>query len=694
MRKLFLLILDHRRLVLVFYLVALVLSAIASQKVYVNSDLTAYLPEDSNSTIALRIMEEAFGGDIPTLRLMVKEVSFEEATELKEKIREMPGVREVTFISTADYLALPYRSLPDNLKEQAYRDGSALYTITMDINSTLSDLDAIREMTGHPTAAAGMYADTKTTARNSTRELFITISIVVAFGIAILLLTLPSWLEPFLLVLALMCAVLLNAGTNLIFGSISMITNIASSVLQMGVSVDYSIFLLHRSREYRRQGLDAKEALAEAMVHSGSSILSSALTTAIGFMALTVMRYRIGLDIGLVLTKGIVISLLCAFSLFPCLLLFFDRLVQKTSHRVIFSDAPHITAISVKVRRPAMIIFLLLLVPAYLMQTRSNFYYGASHNYKDSHPVMQEKQEIEEVFGRSNQAVLLVPEDRLEQEKALEDRLLAEVPEISSILSWPSTMKNPVLQLFVPDRLKNLLLSGGYSRSVISLDLDEETAQTFRVIEKIEAMADEMIGEGWHMAGVSASTHDLKGVISGDSLRVNLIALGAIFLVLIATFRSLLIPLVLTLTIEGSIWINMAVPFLTGNYLHYIGWLIVSSVLLGSTVDYAILTASRYRELRRQGEDLQSALSGCIRLSSISILTSGLILIVAGVLLNLLCSNQIIAQVGFLLARGTFIAIVAVLFVLPGELGILDRFMRKNAPSVQSESEPGEAGTV
>ena len=692
MSRFFLYILDHRRQVLVIYLLAAVFSAFAVLQVKVNSDLTAYLPEDSDSTIALRAMEQSFGGEIPNTRLMVNDISFDDASSFAETIRQMPGVNSVSFVMMADYLGLPASAVTDGMKASAWRDDHALYTIAMDYNADINALSDIRKASGRSTAAAGTFVDAKTAASSSARELFIVIGIVVVFGIMILLLTLPSLLEPFLLVLCLMTAVLLNAGTNIIFGSISIITSIASSVLQMGVSVDYSIFLLHRAREYRADGYGAREAFAQAMLHSGSSILSSALTTAIGFLAITVMRYRIGLDMGLVLGKGILISLVCAFTLFPCLLLSCDRLVQKTSHRVIFRHAPHIAAFSVKVRIPAMVIFAALLVPAYLMQTNNQFYYGASHSYRDTHTVVQERRAIEDVFGQSNQAVLLVPADRQEEELALENRLQEDIPAITSLVSWPSTIGSSLLRFLVPDSLKDLFISEDYSRAVLSLSLEEESEETFDTVQKIQNEARSVFGENCHLAGISVSTLDLKNVISEDSLRVNLIALGAIFLVLAATFRSILVPAVLSLTIEGGIWINMAIPRLTGSILFYIGWLIVSSILLGFTVDYAILVTNRYLELRKKGEEKRPALKDCVGLSSVSVLTSGMIMIVAGILLGLFCTNQVIAQVGFLLARGTFIALVIVLLCLPGELSLLERFIRpltrSSAPSQDPSAQP------
>lgn len=707
MQFLFRSVLRHRKLVLLGYLLAAVCAVFAAMRVKVNSDLASYLPKDAPSTVSLRVMEEAFGGDIPNARLMVKGISFEDALAFEEEIRGMEGVRSASFVSMADYLGLPAAQIPESMREASWRNGNALYTLTMDNEAKLDALEKIRAASGHETAVSGSFADAKTAQANSARELFTVVGVVVVFGICLLLLTLPSWLEPFLLVACLMTAVLLNAGTNLLFGTVSAVTNTAASVLQMGVSVDYFIFLIHRYREYQDKGLPEEEAMAQAMLHSGPSILSSALTTVIGFLALTAMRYRIGLDMGLVLSKGILISLVCAFTLLPCVLLSCGGAIRRTSHRVPITRAAHIASLSEKLRRPLLLLFLAALIPAFLLQGGNDFWFGASHSYKDSHSLMRERAEIEEAFGLSNQMVLLVPEEELAEQAAMEEALMTEIGEITSILSWPSAIQGTLLELFIPPHMKGMLISGGYSRSVLTLSLPEESEETFAAIDRIREIAAAYFGDSYYLAGASVSTRDLKAVISSDSLKVNLIALGAIFLVLLFTFRSFAVPLILSLTIEGGIWISMGMPNLAGSTLFYIGWLIVSSILLGFTVDYAILLTTRYREKLRslpgtaaaapgavlqmpaasgqqftevsppaavvtasalpdgmKNTALRESISGC----AVSILTSGLIMTVAGLLLGIFCTNQIIAQVGVLLAVGTVTAMAAVLLVLPGAL--------------------------
>ena len=414
--------------------------------------------------------------------------------------------------------------------------------------------------------------------------------------------------------------------------------------------------------------------MAEAMSHSLVSVLASSLTTIIGFAALIFMRYRIGMDMGIVLSKGVAISLLCAFTLLPCMVLSLEKLITKTQHKPLLQSANRLAGISMRVMLPVMLVFLLLIIPALRLQSNNQYYYGSSHFYKDSHFVMEERNAIESVFGKKNTVVLLVPKGRKAEESALVAEL-KQMPELISITAYTEMLGMDIPYDMLPEDIRNLLISEDYSRMVLTLSIDEESEDTFSLLERVKQTAGSIFDDKTHLVGTSVSTSDLKEVISADSLKVNLIAVVAIFLVLLFSTRSLILPVMLTLCIEGSIWISMAYSTLRGEYLFYIGYLIVSSILLGSTVDYAILVTNRFREFL-QDEAPKVALRSSISHSAVSILTSGLILISAGILLNIICTDQLTAQLGKLLARGTMVAILVVLFALPGFLKLYAQIKR------------------
>ena len=659
-------ILRHRKMVTLIFVLLIALCAWLGRFVQVNSDLTSYLPQDSDSTIALETMQQEFDGEISNCSLMVSGIPLSETTALAQKIAAVTYVTDVSWIGSSLPSSFPLEMLPDSLLSTYYRDGHALYTLTIHEEATSAVLDEIRALTDYETAFSGNFVNTKVAQATSNSEITRVVTIVIIFGLILLMLTLDSFLEPLLLLLCLGIAIILNSGTNIIFGTISAVTRTASSVLQMGVSVDYSIFLLHRYREYTEAGHSNEDAMAEACVSSLTSILSSSLTTVIGFLALLFMRYRIGSDMGLVMSKGIALSLLCTFTILPCIILLLDPLIAKTRHKAVFHSAGPIAAISQKIRIPATLLFLVLLIPAWIMQTNNSYYYGMSRLYKADHTVSLEAEKIEEVFGLSNTMVLMVPKGDTQKEYRLVKELEQE-DDLASILSYVSIAGTSVPEEMMPEAVTSLFHSEHYSRIVLKYDANNESEETFALIERIKAAAGRYYGETAMLAGNSASVYDLKTVISADSIKVNLVAVAAIFLVLLLSFRSLLLPVILTLSIEGAIWICMAISYLTGSHLFYIGYLIVSSILLGSTVDYAILITARFREtLPELGAS--AALKKSITLSAISIFTSGLILSMAGFLLSLFCVNQLIAQLGILLCRGTLLAMVVVLSVLPGLL--------------------------
>jgi predicted RND superfamily exporter protein len=379
---------------------------------------------------------------------------------------------------------------------------------------------------------------------------------------------------------------------------------------------------------------------------------------------------------GIVLSKGVLISLICAFTLLPCLILSLDKWMNRTRHKPLIFTAYKLSAVSMKIRYPVMVLFLILLIPALVLQSKSRYYYGSSHFYSDDHPVMVEKAEIESVFGQKNTIVILVPKGDTASEYRLTEAL-REMPETVSVTSYTGTFSPHIPYEMIPEKFSEQLISESYSRFVLTLNVDEESESTFALIDRIREKAQSLYAEPIYIAGNSASTLDLKAVISKDNTNVNLIAVCAIFMILVLTMHSLRLPLLLTFCIKGAIWISMAFSCLKGDWLFYIGYLIVSSILLGSTVDYAILATNRFLEFK-ETMNAKCAIRESIAHSAVSVLTSGLILMAAGGLLGVVCTDQLTAQLGTLLARGTFTAMFVVLFALPGLLQLI--FPEKKEP--------------
>lgn len=670
MRDFFHWVVRARKVLLAVFLVAAVLCLFAWSRVSVNYDIDDYLPDDSPSTIAIEVMEEEFDGGIPNARVMIAGVTVPEALEWKERLAAVEGVSAVTWLDDAADLTLPMDLLDTDTVETYYRNENALFSVTIEEDLRLEAVEDIRSLLGPEDALAGSAVSTATATANTVSEIQLIASFAVLFVLAVLLLTTQSWFEPVIVLVGLGVAIVLNNGTNLIFGEISFVSNAAGSILQLAVSLDYSVFLIHRFEECRRETADAQRAMVDALCKSLNSILSSGLTTVIGFLALVLMRFQLGPDLGLVLAKGVFFSLLTVFLFMPGLILMTFPLLEKTRHRRLLPSFRGFGRVVRRVTLPLAAVFVLLVVPAYLASNANDYYYGASHIFGTDTELGQDTQTIEAVFGKSDTYVLLVPRGDTATEQELSDAL-HELDHVTGILSYVDNAGAEVPLEYLDEDTLSQLMSEHYSRLVLSVDVDYEGEETFALVEEIRALAEEYYPGAYYLAGEGVSTYDLMDTIVDDMVKVNLLAIGAVLVVLIFSFRALILPLLLVLAIETAVWLNLSVPYFMDAELFYIAYLIISSIQLGATVDYAILLTDRYREnrLRLPKED---AVVETLADVTVSILTSGIVLTVVGLLMGYLSSNQLLAQLGILIGRGAVFSMCIVLLVLPGLLYLFD----------------------
>ena len=469
---------------------------------------------------------------------------------------------------------------------------------------------------------------------------------------------------------------MLNRGTNLIFGEISFVTNAAGSVLQLAVSMDYSIFLLHRFAESRAEGKEVKQAMVDAVKQSTSSVLSSGLTTVTGFAALILMRFRIGPDMGWVMAKAIVFSLLCVLCLLPALAISTYKLIDKTQHRPLYPNFKSFSSVVMKIRIPMLILTVVIAVPCFLAQGSNDFLYGSSRVYSTNQTQMgRDLLAIEDEYGASNPLVILVPKGDMSKEAAL-NKALCENKNVTSVISYVNTVGAQIPDGYVPEDSLEQLYSENYSRFVVTLNTEEVEDGWTDKIDEIRKICEKYYSDDALIAGDLASTEDLKDTITEDSIRVNLLAIAFVFIILLLNFKSISMPVILTLVIELSIWINLSIPYFGSTTLHYIAYLIISSVQLGATIDYAILLTSRYLEERKTMGRKEAARTA-IQVSVLSLFTSAIILTIAGFALGICSTNLVLSQLGILVGRGAVISFVLVLFVLPALLVLLDKVVEK-----------------
>ena len=676
MRKFYAGIVNRRKLILILFAVAFVISLLCGQLVSVNYDMTDYLPEKTKSTVSIDIMGEEFDGGIPNARVMIKDVTIPEALEYKDKLKAIKGVSDVTWMDDAMNITVPLSTLDSDAVETYYKDNNALFTVTIDEEHRITATEDIRSLIGEENAVTGSAISTADATTNTVSEILKITVIAVAFVLLVLILTTTSWIEPIIVLAGLGVAIMLNNGSNLIFGEISFVTNAAGSVLQLAVSLDYSVFLLHRFEECRKENADAQSAMVDALCKSTSSILSSGLTTVIGFIALVLMQFRLGADLGLALAKGIAISLITVFVFMPALILCTYKWLDKTKHRSFMPSFKGFGKAVHKIAIPMVCIFTILIVPSYLGSNANDYLYGSSEILGENSQYGKDTKAIENVFGKIDTYVLLVPKGNTATQKALSNELHT-LPEITSIISYIDIVGAEIPNAYLDADALSQLEGENYSRMVLSVDVPYEGDSTFTLVENIREIADKYYPDNNYLAGEGVSTYDLKETITADMVLVNLVAIGAVFLVLLITLKSIPLPFILVLSIETAIWLNLSVPYFSDKPIYYLAYLIISSIQLGATVDYAILMTDRYRE-NRQSLEKRSADIQTLSDVFVSIMTSGSVLTVVGFLLGWMSSNQLLAQLGIFVGRGAIFSLAIVLFVLPGLLYICDGMIIKN----------------
>ena len=675
MRKFYEGVVNQSKIIIIIFVILAILSAVLQNFVAVNYDMNDYLPETAKSTVSIDIMQNEFEGGIPNARVMITNVTIPEALEVKKMIENVAGVTDVMWLDDSIDVTVPLSTYDSDMIETYYKDSAAVFNVTIDEESRISAVDEIKEIIGEEGALTGAAVSTAYATINTVNEIMLVTAFAVAAVLIILLITTTSWMEPLVVLVGLGVAILINNGTNLIFGEISFVTNAAGSILQLAVSLDYSVFLLHRFMECRNENGEVKEAMVEALCKSTSSILSSGATTVIGFLALALMQFKIGPDLGIALAKGVAISLITVFILMPAILLSTYKWLDKTKHRPFIPDLKFFGKLVSKLAFVLVPIFAIVIIPSYLASNSNSFYYGSSEILGEGTEYGDDTKAIEEIFGKKDTYVLMVPKgDSVTETKLSEE--LHELDKVTDIISFVDLAGSEVPKAYLPENDLKLLESENYSRFVISVDVPSEGEDTFLLVKQIRQLADKYYPKENYLAGEGVSTYDLMDTVTADMAKVNLIAIAAVFIVLLITMKSVSVPIILVLSIETAIWLNLSFPYFSDKYIFYIAYLIISSIQLGATVDYAILMTDRYKENRLEMKK-KEAIIQTVADTTVSILTSGSVLTIVGFLLGMFSTNGLLAQLGIFIGRGALLSLAIVLFILPGLLYMCDKVIIK-----------------
>jgi predicted RND superfamily exporter protein len=669
-------IVKHHKLVTIIFALMVAVSIFLSTGVKTNFDLSSYIPEEADSTVALEKMQEEFGEALPNVEVAMPNMTVSEALAFKEKLLDLDSVSGVLWLDDQLDLAVPLDLQDQATVESFYKDSVALYQVTADKDNAAESLESLRETAGEEGAIRGQIVELAEAQQATQSEITRIMLFAVPMALVILIIATKSWFEPFLFLLVVFVGVFINLGTNIIFSEISFITQSVAAILQLAVTMDYAIFFLHRTNEYKAEGDPLDVAVKKSMKKSFQPVSSSAATTLFGFLALVFMRFKLGPDLSLVLAKGVVLSLITVFVLLPALIMLTDRIIEKTTHRSLLPSFKGLAKVVTKLAIPILIIVALIIVPVFLGQRANNFLYGMG-SYAEGSRAAEDAKMINEKFGNNMQMALLVPRDRPAKEEIFIERL-EEMPEIKSVISFISMTSAAIPPDLISEELTSQLLSDDFSRMIVVSNSPAESPETFALAEHIRELSAEIYNEGEevHLVGENFIMTDMRDTIKEDNIIVNGLAILAVAVVIAIAFRSISLPLLLVLTIEISIWINLAIPYFGGTNLNYIGYLIVSTVQLGATVDYGILLTQHYMD-NRQIMGRKEASEKSVTDTAASLIAPGFILAAAGFVLSAVSSITVVGELGLVLGRGALLSLFMVIFLLPNLLRILERFIEK-----------------
>ncbi|RIW31325.1 RND family transporter [Bacillus salacetis] len=667
-------IIKHKKAVLIAFVLITVLSTAAQFFVQVNYNMVDYLPEDAQSTQAMDIMEEEFTGDVPDTRVMVTDVTIQEALDYKKQLEDIDGVSSVMWLDDMVDLKKPLEIADEETVENYYKEGNALFSISVRSGEEVKATDAVYELIGEEGAIAGEAINTASSQKMAGSESMFAAMLLVPIIILILVVSTTSWVEPLFFLTAIGVSVLINLGTNIFIGEVSFVTQSVAPILQLAVSLDYAVFLLHSFSDYRKTTSSPEEAMELAMKKSFPAIMASAATTFFGFMALTFMKFEIGSDLGLNLVKGIILSFISVMVFLPALTLVLYKWMDKTKHKNFVPSFKGIGNKVMKLKFPSLILVIAIIVPAFLAQTNTSFIYGTGTQPEDTR-VGSDAKLVNEAFGETTSIVLLVPKGDAAKESELVEEIEG-MDYVTGVMAYANQVGAEIPPEYLDESVTEQFYSENYSRIIINTNQGTEGDIPFSIVENVEGAAQDYYGDEALALGESVTLYDIKNTVNKDNVVVNVLTVVTIALVLLFSFKSISIPVVLLVTIQTAVWINLSIPYFTDTSLVFVGYLIVSTVQLAATVDYAILFTEEYNHNRKE-MPAREAIVKTLDEKTFSISISAAILSSVGFILWITSSNPIVGSIGLLMGRGALLAFIMVLFALPAMLVVFDKLIKK-----------------
>ncbi len=679
MKKISEFIVKNKWLILIISLILLIPSIIGIKNTKINYDILVYLPEDIETMKGEKILTDDFNMGAFSLT-MVENMDNKDVLELEDKIKNIDSVEKVISIDDLTGTGIPVSMLPSDITDKLSKDGSTLMLITFK-NSTSNQetLDAvanIRSLTGNQAKVGGMSAMVLDTMNLSNKEVTAYVIIAVVLCIIVLMFCLDSYLVPILLLLNIGIAILYNMGSNIILGDISYITKAISAVLQLGVTTDFSIFLYHRYEKAKKEHDSKEHAMQIAITDTFVSVIGSSFTTIAGFLALCTMTLLLGKDIGLVMAKGVVFGVLCVLTLFPALILIFDKQIDKTVHKEWLPQFTGVKNFVIKHYKLILIVFLILCIPAYIGNKNVNVYYNLSKSLPDTLDFSIANKELEDKFGLVSPEMILVDKDMKNNDLNEMIDKIEKVDGIDYAISYSKISETGIPESMLNKDLLNNIKSDKYQIVIVNSKYQIATNELNNQITEVNDIV-KSYDENSIVAGEGPLMKDMVNISNTDFNNVNYTSIIIIFIIMVFVLKSISLPIILVTAIEFAIFVNMASFYYTGVTLPFIASIIIGTIQLGATIDYAILMTTKYLDKRKTGADKFASMHYSLDNSVRSIFTSGLCFFAATFGVGLYSKIDMIGAICHLIARGALISMAVVILILPSLLILLDPIIIK-----------------
>lgn len=648
----------------------------------INYDVLTYLPEDIETMQGQEIMTNDFGIGAFSM-LMVDGMEDKDIVKLKEKVEKVDGVANVLWYDSLADISVPQSMLPSKLyDEYNTEDGTMMAVFFKDGTSsdeTMKAITEIRKVTGKQCFLSGMSAIVEDTKELAEKETPLYVLIAVALSALVLAITMESIFVPVLFLLSIGIAIVYNLGTNVFFGEISYITKALAAVLQLGVTMDYSIFLMHSYQEQQvRYNGDKERAMAHAISQTFSSVIGSSVTTVAGFIALCFMSFTLGKDIGIVMAKGVIFGVLVCVTVLPSMILCCDKLIEKTKHKPLLPDIGRISDKVTKRYVIYVVAFVILLFPAIYGNNHTGVYYNLDESLPKDLPSVIANTKLKEDYNMNTTHMILVDSSVAGSDVKKMSQEIEKVDGVKWVFGLDNLVGSGVPADMLPESVTGMLKNDKYQLLMVNSTYKVATDKVNKQIEQIDKIMDKY-DKGAMLVGEGPLTKDLINITDTDFKRVSAVSIGIVFVIILLLFKSVTIPVILVGVIEFAIFVNMGIPFYTGTKLPFVASIVIGTIQLGATVDYAILMTTRYQRERSRGAGKFDAITTAHKFSAQSIIVSALSFFAATIGVGLYSNIDMISSLCILMARGALISMVVVVLILPSLFMVFDKIIVKTS---------------